>query len=69
MTDGTKCDRKFMAWHAWRWACEEYSELSIPSKAKCHEDWRTEGLKAQNNNNWNDQAEQYLIDHDFVINK
>ncbi len=69
MTDGIKWDMRFMTWYARRQACEEYPELFIPANAKGHEDQRSQWLTAQNSINLCDQAKQYLIDHDSVIDK
>ncbi len=69
LMEGTDWEGKFLTSYEWMKACTQNPDLFTPCQAKSHEDHCAEWLSAQNINDWFDNHKDYLIQHEFVIDK
>ena len=69
LTQNTEWDGKINDYYAWRRTRMDFLELTIPSKAKNHEDRRAEWLTVKNINDWTDDGKTFLVKIGLVIDE
>ena len=69
LTQNTKWDGKINDYYAWRRTRIDFPELTIPTKAKNHEDRRAEWLTVKNINSWMDDGKAFLAKIGLVIDE